>query len=86
MLKEKKKTQKETVKKDEVILYVALNNNMKTIRGKKEIALKELNNDILSYGKKLHSLRLSIVENKKSYNFSLLSAVHYITTGQISER
>jgi len=81
MLKEKKKNTKNAVK-----FYVFLNGNRKVFSGNKEETLKQLNNEIASYGKTLHSLQLTIEEKGKTINFSLLSAVHYITTGQISER
>lgn len=83
-VKEKKETKKNV--SNYVKFYVFLNGNNKIFSGEKKDALKELNKEIASYGKKLHSLKLTIEEKRKTYMFSLLSAVHYITTGQISER
>lgn len=82
VIKEKTKVKTKNVVK----FYVFLNGNRKVFSGEKKEMLKQLNNEIISYGKSLHSLRLTIEEKGKTYNFSLLSAVHYITTGQISER
>jgi hypothetical protein len=59
-------------------LYAKLNGNRKTFDSR-----ESLKKEMSIYGKQLTSLELSLQDNDLHYEFSMLSAFHYILTGEI---
>lgn len=62
-------------------LYAKLNGNRKTFD-----SLTELKKEMSIYGKQLTSFELSLQKNGEHYEFSMLSAFHYIMTEDIPKK
>lgn len=62
-------------------IFTKINGNRKTFN-----SIEDLKKEIKRYGLQLHSLTLEVQDGETHYNFSLLSACNYISSGKIPEK